>query len=65
MKLPKPIKLLNLEKKGDLEKVKDEERDFIVLPNLGDIPWEKDAKQIFLSYAEKMANLLPRKARIG
>lgn len=63
MKLPKPIKMLNLEKKGDLEKVKDEERDFVVLFHLGDIPWEKDAKQIFLSYAEKMANLLPQESK--
>lgn len=63
MKLEKPIVLYDVEKEGLDRIIKEKEKYHLIL-SLGDsIPWKRNTKQIFLFYAEKMANLLPPKNR--
>ena len=63
MKLEKPIVLYDVEKEG-LEKIIEKKEKCRPILSLGDsIPWKRNTKQIFLFYAEKMANLLPPKNR--
>lgn len=63
MKFEKPIVLYDVEKEG-LDKIIKEKEKYHLILSLGDsIPWKRNTKQIFLSYAEKMANLLPPKNR--
>lgn len=63
MKFEKPIVLYDVEKEG-LEKIIEEKEKCRPILSLGDsIPWKRNTKQIFLSYAEKMANLLPPENR--
>ena len=63
MKFEKQIVLYDVEKEG-LEKIIEEKEKCRPILSLGDsIPWKRNTKQIFLSYAEKMANLLPPENR--
>lgn len=51
-------------KKEGLEKIsKEKEKYHLVISWDDSIPWKRNTKQIFLSYAEKMANLLPPENR--
>ena len=63
MKFEKPIVLYDVEKEG-LEKIIEKKEKCRPILSLGDsIPWKRNTKQIFLFYAEKMANLLPPENR--
>lgn len=57
------FKIINVEKEEDLKRAMEEDKSTNIILLGTPIPWKRNAKQIFLSYAEKMANLLPQESK--